>query len=52
MPEIPDLEVYLGCLEERVKARRLVGIRLGSPFLLRSTSPAVEELERRRKGLD
>ena len=45
MPEIPDLEAYLGCLEGRIRGRRLARIRLGSPFLLRSTSPSVEEME-------
>ncbi len=45
MPEIPDLEAYLGCLEGRIGGRRLARIRLGSPFLLRSTSPSVEEME-------
>lgn len=45
MPEIPDIEAYLGCLEERIGGQRLVRIRLESPFLLRSTSPSVEEME-------
>ncbi len=45
MPEIPDLEAYLACLRGRIGARRLARIRLGSPFLLRSTSPSVEEME-------
>ena len=44
MPEIPDLTVYVEHLEDRVVGRRLAGIRIASPFLLRSVSPAVDEV--------
>ncbi len=36
MPELPDVEVYREQLERRVRGHRLLGIRLASPFLLRS----------------
>lgn len=39
MPELPDLEVYLTALRSRIVGRRLIGVRLRSPFLLRSVNP-------------
>ncbi len=39
MPELPDIVVYIEALERRVKGRRLEGLRLASPFLLRSVDP-------------
>ncbi|MDE0036991.1 MAG: formamidopyrimidine-DNA glycosylase [Gammaproteobacteria bacterium] len=44
MPEIPDLTVYVEHLDDRVVGRSLDGIRFASPFLLRSVSPAVDEV--------
>ena len=44
MPEFPDLTVYIEHLERRVTGQRLVAIRLTSPFLLRSVSPAIEDV--------
>ncbi|MCY3838900.1 MAG: formamidopyrimidine-DNA glycosylase [Gammaproteobacteria bacterium] len=44
MPEIPDLAVYVEHLDDRVAGRALDGIRIASPFLLRSVSPAVDEI--------
>ena len=44
MPEIPDLTIYIEVLEECVVGARLDGIRLASPFLLRTVSPSVAEL--------
>lgn len=48
MPEIPDLVVYLDALEKDVVGTRLEGIRLASPFLLRSVEPKPAELQGRR----
>jgi len=48
MPELPDIVAYLAALEPRVEGRRLEGIRLGSPFLLRSTAPPLPEAEGKR----
>jgi formamidopyrimidine-DNA glycosylase len=39
MPELPDITVYLEALERRLLGRRLIGVRLGSPFVLRSVEP-------------
>ncbi len=43
MPELPDISAYLAALSSRVLGRRLESIRLGSPFLLRSTAPPISE---------
>ncbi|MFY9550272.1 MAG: DNA-formamidopyrimidine glycosylase family protein [Thermoanaerobaculia bacterium] len=48
MPELPDILAYLAALEPRVVGKRLASVRLASPFLLRSISPPLEELEGRR----
>ncbi len=39
MPELPDVLVYCEAIEERVRGRPLLGIRLGSPFVLRTYAP-------------
>jgi formamidopyrimidine-DNA glycosylase len=44
MPEIPDLTIYIEALKECVVGARLDGIRLASPFLLRTVSSGVAEL--------
>ncbi|HUR27910.1 MAG TPA: DNA-formamidopyrimidine glycosylase family protein [Planctomycetota bacterium] len=44
MPELPDIEVYVGCLAERIVGATLEGIRLENPFLLRSVEPRPEAL--------
>jgi formamidopyrimidine-DNA glycosylase len=48
MPELPDIAVYLECLEPRVLGEPLEGIRVVSPSLLRSVEPALAEAEGRR----
>lgn len=45
MPELPDITVYVECLEERLKGRALLKARLSSPFLLRSVSPPLPAFE-------
>jgi formamidopyrimidine-DNA glycosylase len=47
MPELPDIALYLHALAPRVLGARLERIRLASPFVLRSTSPTVSEVEGR-----
>jgi formamidopyrimidine-DNA glycosylase len=42
MPELPDITVYVERLEELLRGRALSGIRLASPFLLRSVEPPLE----------
>ena len=44
MPELPDLTVYLDSLEAHIGGQVLNGIRIASPFILRSVSPTTEEL--------
>ncbi|HUL06194.1 MAG TPA: DNA-formamidopyrimidine glycosylase family protein [Candidatus Acidoferrum sp.] len=39
MPELPDVTVYIEALERRIRGRPLLGVRLGSPFVLRSVEP-------------
>lgn len=47
MPELPDLTVYVEAIDERLQGSVLTGITLASPFLLRTVTPAVAELEGR-----
>ncbi|HUS25458.1 MAG TPA: DNA-formamidopyrimidine glycosylase family protein [Candidatus Binatia bacterium] len=39
MPELPDLALYQEHIETRARGRELRGIRLGSPFVLRTVEP-------------
>jgi formamidopyrimidine-DNA glycosylase len=48
MPELPDIVIYIEALVPRVVGHPLDRIRLNSPFLLRSISPAIEEIEGRK----
>jgi formamidopyrimidine-DNA glycosylase len=41
MPELPDILLYLHALQPRVVGRRITGVRLASPFLLRSVDPPI-----------
>jgi formamidopyrimidine-DNA glycosylase len=43
MPELPDVTAYLAALEPRVLGQPLTGIRLASPFVLRSVDPPLRE---------
>jgi formamidopyrimidine-DNA glycosylase len=48
MPELPDIVVYLEAIERRVQGEILLGVRIRSPFLLRTVDPPIRELEGRR----
>ena len=48
VPELPDVVVYLEALEPRVVGRRLEGVRIVSPFLLRSVDPPIGEAHGKR----
>jgi formamidopyrimidine-DNA glycosylase len=48
MPELPDVEVYVEHLRARVVGTRLEGVRLASPFLLRSVTPPLGAAAGRR----
>lgn len=39
MPELPDITVYIEALESRILDQTLEGIRIVSPFLLRTATP-------------
>lgn len=47
MPELPDIVLYLHALRPRVVGRRVEGVRLASPFLLRSIDPPLSAIEGR-----
>jgi formamidopyrimidine-DNA glycosylase len=48
VPELPDVEVYVEALRERVVGEPLQGIRLGNPFLLRTVEPPLAAFTGRR----
>lgn len=48
MPEYPDIVAYLKALEYRVLNRKLLQIRITSPFLLRSAVPPVSSTHGKR----
>lgn len=48
MPELPDIEVYLHALRARIEGHTLDGVRLGSPFLVRTFEPPLSALFGRR----
>ena len=47
MPELPDIAAYLRALEPRIAGQTLERVRLGSPFLLRTVSPPISQVEGR-----
>jgi formamidopyrimidine-DNA glycosylase len=48
MPELPDVVVYVECLERRIVGETLERARLSSPFTLRSVDPPLGEVEGKR----
>ncbi len=48
MPELPDVEVYVQALRERVVGQPLLSVDLASPFLLRTADPPLSEAAGRR----
>lgn len=47
MPELPDIVLYLGCLERVALGRRLDRLRIVSPFVLRTFEPPPDTFEGR-----
>jgi formamidopyrimidine-DNA glycosylase len=45
MPELPDILLYLHALEPRILGRRVTGVRLATPFLLRSVHPPLSAVK-------
>jgi formamidopyrimidine-DNA glycosylase len=39
VPELPDISAYLLALDARIRGQRMQGVRLASPFLLRTADP-------------
>lgn len=48
MPELPDIDVYIEKLDERINDRTLAEIRVSKPFLVRSFDPPISEAAGRR----
>jgi formamidopyrimidine-DNA glycosylase len=48
VPELPDIEVYREAIAARVVGHRLDGVRLASPFVLRSVAPPIADAAGRR----
>jgi formamidopyrimidine-DNA glycosylase len=48
VPELPDVELYLAALRERVQGETFERARLASPFLLRSVDPPLGAAEGKR----
>ena len=40
MPELPDIVAYIDALEPRITGQTLERVRIASPFLLRTATPA------------
>jgi formamidopyrimidine-DNA glycosylase len=47
MPELPDILLYVHALGPRIVGQRVEGVRLASPFLLRSIDPPLTAIEGR-----
>lgn len=48
MPELPDIVIYLEALERRILGAELTGLRVASPFLLRTVDPPAQAAVGRR----
>jgi formamidopyrimidine-DNA glycosylase len=48
VPELPDILLYLHALRPRIVGQRVSGVRLVSPFLLRSVDPPLSSIQGRR----
>jgi formamidopyrimidine-DNA glycosylase len=48
MPELPDILLYIESLKPRILGQTLERLRIASPFVIRSVTPPVSALSRRR----
>lgn len=48
MPELPDIDIYIEKLDERVAGQTLINIRISKPFLVRSFDPPINAAEGRQ----
>ena len=44
MPELPDIEIYREALSSRIVGQEFTGLRLVSPFLVRTVNPAPQDV--------
>ena len=44
MPELPDIRIYVDALRERVEGHTFDGMRIATPFVVRSVSPRPAEI--------
>ena len=47
MPELPDVAAYLAALDERIRDRTLLRVRVKAPFLLRTVDPPLASAQGR-----
>lgn len=47
MPELPDITLYLHALDQRIVGQTLEGVRLTTPFLLRTVDPPLSDAQGR-----
>jgi formamidopyrimidine-DNA glycosylase len=45
MPELPDIVVYMECLQRRIDGQPLERVRVASPFLVRTFEPPIKDAE-------
>ncbi|HEY2030388.1 MAG TPA: DNA-formamidopyrimidine glycosylase family protein [Myxococcales bacterium] len=45
MPELPDVTAYVVALESRVRGRAILGVRVTSPFVVRTFDPPISSLK-------
>lgn len=43
MPELPDIVAYLHALSSRIAGQKLIQVRVGSPFLVRTIKPPITD---------
>jgi len=48
MPELPDIELYIEALRPRIQNNKLLDIKLGNPFLLRTVTPGINDFKNRK----
>ena len=48
MPELPDIAVYIECLERRIVGEILENVRIGHPFLVRTVDPPIKSAAGKR----
>jgi formamidopyrimidine-DNA glycosylase len=48
LPELPDIDLYIERLGERIRGRTLQHIRIGNPFFVRSFEPPLNSAENKR----